>query len=111
MWPTCQGHKSSASDQACCGLPFSSPARTDGCRYRTVPRGRSTGAGRSIRTGGTPMSLDANKAEMRKPMPATGVPGPRPDALRPPTSLVRVLLCEDQEVFRLGLRVILEAQP
>jgi DNA-binding NarL/FixJ family response regulator len=35
----------------------------------------------------------------------------RPDAARPPTSLVRVLLCEDQEVFRLGLRVILEAQP
>jgi DNA-binding NarL/FixJ family response regulator len=29
----------------------------------------------------------------------------------PPTSLVRVLLCEDQEVFRLGLRVVLEAQP
>jgi len=25
--------------------------------------------------------------------------------------LVRVLLCEDQEVFRLGLRVVLEAQP
>jgi DNA-binding NarL/FixJ family response regulator len=30
---------------------------------------------------------------------------------KPPTSLVRVLLCEDQEVFRLGLRVVLEAQP
>ncbi|MGY1707251.1 LuxR C-terminal-related transcriptional regulator [Geodermatophilus sp. SYSU D00697] len=26
-------------------------------------------------------------------------------------ALVRVLLCEDQEVFRLGLRVVLEAQP
>jgi DNA-binding NarL/FixJ family response regulator len=35
--------------------------------------------------------------------------GPR--AARPPTSLVRVLLCEDQEVYRLGLRVILEAEP
>jgi DNA-binding NarL/FixJ family response regulator len=30
---------------------------------------------------------------------------------KPPTSLVQVLLCEDQEVFRLGLRVVLEAEP
>ena len=37
---------------------------------------------------------------------------PRPRArTKPPTSLVRVLLCEDQEVFRLGLRVVLEAEP
>src|SRR4051812_11714224 len=35
----------------------------------------------------------------------------RPRTTRPPRPLVRVLLCEDQEVFRLGLRVILEAQP
>src|SRR4051794_14601775 len=35
----------------------------------------------------------------------------RPHAIRPPTSLVRVLLCEDREVFRVGLRVVLEAQP
>ena len=38
------------------------------------------------------------------------LPSPRART-RPPTSLVRVLLCEDQEVFRLGLRVVLEAQP
>jgi DNA-binding NarL/FixJ family response regulator len=36
---------------------------------------------------------------------------PEPQANRPPTTLVRVLLCEDQEVFRLGLRVVLEAEP
>jgi DNA-binding NarL/FixJ family response regulator len=35
----------------------------------------------------------------------------RPRATRPPRTLVRVVLCEDQEVFRLGLRVVLEAQP
>jgi DNA-binding NarL/FixJ family response regulator len=35
----------------------------------------------------------------------------QPCASRPPTPLVRVLLCEDQEVFRLGLRSVLEAQP
>lgn len=38
------------------------------------------------------------------------LPSPRART-RPPTSLVRVLLCEDQEVFRLGLRVVLEAEP
>ncbi|MGY1747240.1 response regulator transcription factor [Blastococcus sp. SYSU D00695] len=53
---------------------------------------------------------------------AAGVPGPagrphggtpigRPVAIRPPASLVGVVLCEDHEVFRLGLRVVLEAQP
>src|SRR5918911_5378466 len=35
----------------------------------------------------------------------------RPHAVRPPTSLVCVLLCEDREVFRTGLRVVLEAEP
>jgi DNA-binding NarL/FixJ family response regulator len=47
-----------------------------------------------------------------------GAPEPRrpafdlsPLATRPPTPLVQVLLCEDQEVFRLGLRSVLEAQP
>ena len=39
------------------------------------------------------------------------VPTLAPQAGRPPTTLVRVLLCEDQEVFRLGLRVVLEAEP
>jgi DNA-binding NarL/FixJ family response regulator len=47
--------------------------------------------------------------------PTTGsrrsVPGLGPHANRLPTTLVRVLLCEDQEVFRLGLRVVLEAEP
>jgi DNA-binding NarL/FixJ family response regulator len=38
------------------------------------------------------------------------LPSPRART-KPPTSLVRVLLCEDQEVFRLGLRVVLEAEP
>ncbi|SFT92009.1 two component transcriptional regulator, LuxR family [Geodermatophilus amargosae] len=35
----------------------------------------------------------------------------RPLAIRPPCSLVRVLLCEDREVFRLGLREVLETEP
>jgi DNA-binding NarL/FixJ family response regulator len=35
----------------------------------------------------------------------------RPHAVRPLVPLVRVLLCEDREVFRLGLRVVFEAQP
>jgi DNA-binding NarL/FixJ family response regulator len=35
----------------------------------------------------------------------------RPRATRPPRPLVQVRLCDDQEVFRLGLRVVLEAQP
>jgi DNA-binding NarL/FixJ family response regulator len=34
-----------------------------------------------------------------------------PRTTQPPATLVRVLLCEDQELFRLGLRVVLEAQP
>ncbi len=39
-------------------------------------------------------------------------PWPARPLLAPaPSSLVRVLLCEDQEVFRLGLRVVLEAEP
>ncbi|RFU23057.1 DNA-binding response regulator [Geodermatophilus marinus] len=36
---------------------------------------------------------------------------PHPPGVRPPTALVRVLLCEDQEVYRVGLQVILDAQP
>jgi DNA-binding NarL/FixJ family response regulator len=38
-------------------------------------------------------------------------PPVHPHTTRPPATLVRVLLCEDQELFRLGLRVVLEAQP
>jgi DNA-binding NarL/FixJ family response regulator len=48
------------------------------------------------------------------PGPAPRCRGPvpaRPHATRPPTSLVCVLLCEDREVFRTGLRVVLEAEP
>jgi DNA-binding NarL/FixJ family response regulator len=45
------------------------------------------------------------------PAPQQRHPLPRPRADPPLTCLVRVLLCDDQEVFRLGLRVILEAQP
>lgn len=48
----------------------------------------------------------AMMAESRGSAPTLG-----PQAHRPPTTLVRVLLCEDQEVFRLGLRVVLEAEP
>ena len=51
--------------------------------------------------------------------PTGAVPAPRytgpvpvqPHAGRPPTTLVCVLLCEDREVFRIGLRVVLEAEP
>ena len=57
--------------------------------------------------------------ELRRGDPAGPVPGPRfgapaparPHAAPPPTTLVCVLLCEDREVFRIGLRVVLEAQP
>jgi DNA-binding NarL/FixJ family response regulator len=49
------------------------------------------------------------------PAPGRGVlprPHPvRPRMVRPPCSLVRVLLCEDREVFRLGLREVLETEP
>src|SRR3712207_6842104 len=48
----------------------------------------------------------ATTADFRRQAPPLG-----PTANRPPTTLVRVLLCEDQEVFRLGLRVVLEAEP
>jgi DNA-binding NarL/FixJ family response regulator len=44
-------------------------------------------------------------SEFRRTMPS-----PRART-KPPRSLVRVLLCEDQEVFRVGLRVVLEAEP
>src|SRR4051812_50045777 len=50
-------------------------------------------------------------ANPRVPAPRRVGPALRPHAGRPPARLVRVLLCEDQEVFRLGLRVVLEAQP
>jgi DNA-binding NarL/FixJ family response regulator len=44
--------------------------------------------------------------------PGSARPAPaRPHAIPPPTTLVGVLLCEDREVFRLGLRVVLEAEP
>ena len=43
--------------------------------------------------------------------PREFLPGLQPCAKRPPQPLVQVVLCEDQEVFRLGLRAVLEAQP
>jgi DNA-binding NarL/FixJ family response regulator len=45
------------------------------------------------------------------PAPGPSRPDLRPCAKRPPQPLVQVLLCEDQEVFRLGLRAVFEAQP
>jgi DNA-binding NarL/FixJ family response regulator len=47
---------------------------------------------------------------LRPPGSARPTPA-RPHAIPPPTTLVGVLLCEDREVFRLGLRVVLEAEP
>src|SRR3954452_10622222 len=44
-------------------------------------------------------------------VPRKVLPGLRPIAARVPASLVKVLLCEDQEVVRVGLRVAREAQP
>ena len=47
-------------------------------------------------------------------VPAPRYTGPvpvQPHAGRPPTTLACVLLCEDREVFRIGLRVVLEAEP
>jgi len=49
--------------------------------------------------------------EPTAPEPRRPALDPRPRATRPPRPLVQVLLCEDQEVFRLGLRSVLEAQP
>src|SRR3954452_14199837 len=46
--------------------------------------------------------------EPAAPEPRRPVLDPRPRATRPPRPLVQVLLCEDQEVFRLGLRSVLE---
>jgi DNA-binding NarL/FixJ family response regulator len=48
---------------------------------------------------------------MSVPEPRGSVRGLQPCAKRPPRTLVQVVLCEDQEVFRLGLRAVLEAQP
>lgn len=46
------------------------------------------------------------------PRPRNAGPAPvRPRAVPSPTTLVCVLLCEDREVFRIGLRVVLEAEP
>src|SRR4051812_50124335 len=57
--------------------------------------------------GGDPGPRDAGPV----PAPRSGPVPVRPHAVRPPTSLVCVLLCEDCEVFRTGLRVVLEAEP
>ncbi|WNV75814.1 response regulator transcription factor [Geodermatophilus sp. DSM 44513] len=50
--------------------------------------------------------------EAAVPTPRAARPVPvHPHACRTPTTLVTVLLCEDREVFRIGLRVVLEAEP
>ncbi|WP_166503492.1 response regulator transcription factor [Modestobacter marinus] len=67
-------------------------------------------------TGVLTIEHSAGEATHGRPRPPTPEPGTagsglRPPTTRPPRPLVRVLLCEDQEVFRLGLRVVLETQP
>src|SRR3712207_4637276 len=62
--------------------------------------------------GAGPVGDPRQQAAGPVPAPRSGGPVPvRPHAVRPPTSLVCVLLCEDREVFRTGLRVVLEAEP
>jgi DNA-binding NarL/FixJ family response regulator len=56
---------------------------------------------------GRPLLCDVT----RVPESDGSVVGLHPFAKRPPRPLVQVVLCEDQEVFRLGLRAICEAQP
>ncbi|RBY75092.1 DNA-binding response regulator [Geodermatophilus sp. TF02-6] len=54
----------------------------------------------------------AGGSPLRVPEPrGGGRPAPHPLPARPLVSLVRILLCEDQELYRLGLRVVLDAQP
>lgn len=70
-----------------------------------------------LSTGSPPSSMalrrPAGRAAPGNSRPGTSRPvSPlQPQTARPPISLVRVLLCEDHEVFRLGMRVVLEAQP
>jgi DNA-binding NarL/FixJ family response regulator len=47
----------------------------------------------------------------RVPGPRGSVPGLHPCAKQQLRPMVQVVLCEDQEVFRLGLRAVFEAQP
>ena len=72
---------------------------------------RGTGPGRRRLTMPPPEGPTAPDRLRGTPEPRGGPLGLRPCATRPPTPLVQVLLCEDQEVFRLGLRSVLEAQP
>src|SRR5690242_19230865 len=58
-----------------------------------------------------PRSPGRSTGPAQAAVPRKVLPGLRPTAVRAPASLVSVLLCEDQEVFRVGLRVVLEAQP
>jgi len=67
--------------------------------------------------GATPRSPDQDSTSRFVLRDVAGAPGVRavgaalrPRAARPPRPLVRVLLCEDQEIFSLGLRVVFEAQ-
>jgi DNA-binding NarL/FixJ family response regulator len=66
----------------------------------------------AVGTGPEPPRLHRHGAAGLIPSPRHARPAPvRPHAVPSPTTLVCVLLCEDREVFRIGLRVVLEAQP
>jgi DNA-binding NarL/FixJ family response regulator len=66
----------------------------------------------AVGTGTEPPRLHRRGAAGLIPSPRHARPAPvRPHAVPSPTTLVCVLLCEDREVFRIGLRVVLEAEP
>ena len=66
----------------------------------------------AVGTGPEPARLHRRGAAGLIPSPRHARPAPvRPHAVPSPTTLVCVLLCEDREVFRIGLRVVLEAEP
>jgi DNA-binding NarL/FixJ family response regulator len=66
----------------------------------------------AVGTGTEPPRLHRRGAAGLIPSLRHARPAPaRPHAVPSPTTLVCVLLCEDREVFRIGLRVVLEAEP
>src|SRR3712207_467225 len=66
----------------------------------------------AVGTGPGPARLHRHSHAGLVPSPRHAGPAPvRPHAVPSPTTLVCVLLCEDREVFRIGLRVVLEAEP
>ena len=64
-----------------------------------------------MRTSGEMTARPLLRDVTRVPDQRGSLPGLHPCAKRPPRPLVQVVLCEDQEVFRLGLRAVFEAQP